>query len=179
MTITSSNGQRLIQREAARRGTPPLPTGRQAAGYPSGERVRSWPLTLPASLLATVATILWVAHGIHAPLPSQAMVSQGISVASPQPLITAGTAYYVRLHIEDLRAAQRAMRRVFSEAAVLRIKGPYAGRYYVAATPAQVQALLRTLSRVGDPGVIATGTGRWLDDPLPPGACSLVLDLLQ
>ncbi len=154
------------------------------------ERVRtshsSWKpgvrlFTLPAAALASVWVAPFLFQGARpAPVSPSGMVPASAGIARRERFAgQPGAGYYVRLHVPSLTAAEKAIQRILSESPVLRAKGPYAGRYYLTATPAQLNALMRRLSEVGDPGAVHVGGRRWSDDePILPEACTAILDLL-
>ena len=144
---------------------------------------RSRSLTLSTGLLATIGAVLLALGGMT--LPSSPMAAPGGPSLKTTPssinqfVSQPGAAYYVRLHVADLPAAEDALTRILTEAPVLRAKGPYAARYYLIATPEQMTALVRRLRGMGDAGAVTVGSRRiWRGDPTDPDACSAMLDLL-
>ena len=131
------------------------------------------PLIIRATAL-TMLVVTFVLIRMIRPVGSQAVTIEPIREFSARP----GTAYYVRLHVEDPANAQRAVTEILESIAGLQVDGPYSARYYLGATPEQLAALLRRLAKVGDPDAIAIGDHRWLDKPLAPGAGAVLLDLL-
>ncbi len=92
----------------------------------------------------------------------------------------AGSAYYIRLYVEDLPSAEKNVRRILSAIPLTEIKGPYAGRYYLTATPAQLAFFAYRLAEVGDPGITRVGERRWRDEAsFDQNACSATLDLVS
>ena len=140
-------------------------------------------ITLPFGVLATAGSILLLLYSAYLPTPN--------SVASPATLPSSlsrplhgfsgeiGSAYYVRIQVNNRFAAENSIGRILAEAPLLKAKGPYAARYYIIATSDQMEGLLGRLREVGDAGIVRVGNRRqWPNDPMDPGACSVTLDLI-
>jgi len=153
-------------------------------------------VVLKTGAVATGAVVLFIFSGLFLPGPSLSSTPLPRSAPSPSPALSpssapsphkptsgflakAGAAYYLPLHVLKISTAEEAVTRLLLESPVLKSRGPYAGRFYLTVTPAQLIALMEKLNGVGDPGIVRVGHRRpWGDDPSEPNACSVSLDLL-
>ncbi|MBI3333249.1 MAG: zf-HC2 domain-containing protein [Candidatus Omnitrophica bacterium] len=131
--------------------------------------------TVPAAALATAGVAWCLLFG----RPSSRTPIAAQAASQPFPF-RPGDAYYLRLHILNAGQTEKALSRVLAKSPVLQAKGPYAGRYYLTATPEQTAALVPLLAKRGDLETARVGSRRlWPGDPDEPNACSLVVDLLS
>ncbi len=150
---------------------------------------KSFLLIFPAAAAAAVFLAVPLFSSAHVSTPATFPAANPAPVSSTSASIQtgkahfqpqAGSAYYIRLHVANLPAAEKTIGRILSAIPLTEIKGPYASRYYLTATPNQLAFFAHRLAEVGDPGVTRVGERRWRDEAsFDQNACSATLDLVS